>query len=181
MITIKDFMECISYCITDGFKYEWEIFGPDAYSLEYWNGSYEDGVSVSIVFDTKTQLVYEFQAWDYARGNEYRWIHPGYIEGHAAEAELRGVDNNQSYDDNTFTDLEVAEDILEKANAIVAGDYYDERVIVPLVLDDDQAFLLMKMAHEADMSLNQFVEDFLRNEITRLTSAELDELDELGE
>jgi hypothetical protein len=167
MITIKDFMECVSYRITDGAEYQWEIFGPNAYCLDYWNGSHDDGISVSIVFDTKTQLVYEFQAWDYARGNEYRWIHPGYIEGYVAEAERRGVNYRQSYDDNEFTDLDVVEDILEKAAAIVNGEEYDNRIMVTLTLGDDEMYQLMQMAHEADLSLNKFVEHILKLEMQK--------------
>ena len=138
MITLKDFMECTQYRITEGAQYQWEIFGPDAYCLDYWNGSHDNGVDINCVFDTKTQFVYEFQAWDYARGKEYRWIHPGYIEGYVAEAGRRRVNYRQSFDDKEFIDLDMAEDILEKASAIVAGEDYDTRILVPLELADEE-------------------------------------------
>jgi predicted HicB family RNase H-like nuclease len=107
------------------------------------------------------------QAWDDNNGVEYRWIHPGYIEGQAAEAQRRGVDYEQSFDDHKFTDLEVPEDILEKATAMVAGDEYDNRIMVTLSLGYDEEHLLMEMAHEADMSLNHFVEHILREDMLR--------------
>ena len=126
-----------------------------------------DGTTYSVVFDTKTQFVYSVEAWDYGYGHEYRWTHPGYIESYAAEAKSRGVNYKQSFDDHEFTDLEVPEDIMEKLAAIVAGEEYDDRIMVQLVLDDDNRILLMEMAHEADLSLNQYVEHILREEMRK--------------
>jgi len=167
MITLKDFMEAIQYKVNDGSEYCWDCYGPNARSMEYWNGEHDGGITVCCVFDTETQAVYEMQAWDDNNGVEYRWIHPGYIEGHAAEAQRRGVDFEQSFDDHKFTDLEVSEDILEKATAMVVGEEYDNRIMVTLTLGYDEEHLLMEMAHEADMSLNQFVEKILREDILR--------------
>ena len=167
MITIKDFMESIQYKVTDGAEYCWQSYGPNAYSLNHWNGRYDDGVTVSIVFDTITAVVYEMQAWDYANKREYRWIHPDYLEAHMAESKLRNVDFNESIDDSKFIDLDVADDILEKATAIIKGEEYDTRVMVPLQLDDDQLLQLMTLAHEADQTLNEYVEQIMRFEIAK--------------
>jgi predicted HicB family RNase H-like nuclease len=38
-------------------------------------------------------------------------------------------------------------------------------VSVPLELEDDKMFELMRMAHEQDITLNQLVENILRNMI----------------
>lgn len=169
MITIKDFLETIQYKITDGADYCWQCYGPNARSMDYWNGKHDNnGVTICMVFDTKTQVVYEMEAWNSAKSREYRWIHPDYRAVIKAEATKRGVDHSQSFDDNKFIDLEVAEDMLEKATAIVNGEDYDDRVIVPLTLDKEQMLMLMTLAHEADLTLNQFVEKVLRAEIERL-------------
>jgi len=167
MITIKDYMEAVQYRITDGSEYQWSCYGPNARSMGYWNGRYDDGVSVNMVYDTITQFVYEMEAWDYAGGKEYRWIHPGYIESYVGEANERGVDWKQSIDNNKFIDLEIAEDILEKATAIAAEEEYDDRIMIQLELGDAEQMMLMEMAHEADMSLNQFVEYILREDMKR--------------
>lgn len=161
-------MECINYKISESWKHQWNIYGANAIGIDYWNNKMQGGVSVNIVYDTVTGTVCEMEAWDYDREKEYRWIHPAYIEGLAAEAAERNVDFKQSIDDRKFIDLEVAEDILEKARAMVRGEEYDERIIVPLDLDDDQLFLLMKLAHEEDITMNQYVEKLLRKEIERL-------------
>jgi len=167
MITLKDFMECIDYKITDGAEYLWVCYGPAARSIDYWNGEHDTGVTINCVFDTVDQTVYEMQAWDGTNNREYRWIHPDYVEAARAEAKNRGVDFAQSFDDNKFIDLEVAEDMLDKAAAIMDGEEYDTRIVVTLEMSDAEKLMLMEMAHEADMSVNQYVEMILQAEIDR--------------
>ena len=161
MITIKDFMEIVDYKITEGSDYCWECYGPDAYSLDSWNQE-QDGHTVSIVFDTRTQTVFEACAYDYKRNRAYRLINPLYKGDHDEEARYRGVDMKQAWDDVNYIDLDVDEDFLEKAKSIVNGEDYDTRVSIPLDLPDDVLFELMKKAHEKDMTLNQLVEEALQ-------------------
>jgi hypothetical protein len=167
-ITIKDFLEIIQYKITGGDDYCWQCYGPNARSMDYWNGKHDGSVSITIVFDSQTQVVYQMEAWDGAKKREYRWIHPAYRNAIEAEAKRRHVDHVESIDGSKFIDLEVAEDITEKATAIFNGEEYDDRVIVPLTMDRDRLLQLMTLAHEADLTLNQFVEQILRKEIARL-------------
>jgi hypothetical protein len=167
MITIKDFMETVGYRITEGSEYQWQCYGDKAYSLDSWSGR-QDGHTVSIVFDTVTQTVYEATAYDYQRNRAYRLIHPDYRTAHNNEAESRAVDADQAWDDVRFVDLETDQDFLAKAQAILADRAYDTRVEVPLDLDDDTLFGLMKMAHEQDITLNQLVERILLKAIQEL-------------
>ena len=168
-LTIKDFLEVIQYKITDGDQYCWECYGPNARSMDYWNGHNDaDGVSITCVFDTQNQTVYQMEAWDYANDRQYRWIHPAYKDAIIAEAKSRNVDHAQSVDDSKYIDLDVPEDIMEKATAIFNGEEYDSRVIIPLELDDSQLLQLMKLAHEADLTFNDYVEHILRVEIARM-------------
>lgn len=170
MITIKDFLECIHYKITDGSDYGWRCYGNNAHMLDYWNGKTGDdeSVSVSIVFDTKTHIVYQMEAWDTANNREYRWIHPLYRDAIAKEAKARNVDHGQSIDDREYINLDVPDDMLDKASAIVDGRKYDERIMVTLDLSGHEIFQLMTMAHENDLTFNQFVEKVLSAEIARL-------------
>lgn len=169
MITLKDFMEAIQYKVTEGSEYLWTTYGPNARSMDYWNGNFKGaGITVNCVFDTETQEVYEMQAWDDIEDVQYRWIHPNYLAQIVLEYENRAIDFEQSFDDNKFTDLEVADDILEKATAMVAGKEYDKRIMVTLSLSYDEEHLLMELAHAADMSLNQYVEKILREKIEEL-------------
>jgi hypothetical protein len=164
MITIKDFMEVVDYRITEGSQYMWKCYGTNAYRLDSWNGSH-DGHSVSIVFDTRTQAVYEVSAYDYRNNRAYRLINPDYKLVHADEANSRDVDINQAWDDVNYTDLDIAEDFLEKAEAIVNGVDYDERIKVPLDLPDSLLNKLFRLAHEQDVTLNEYIETILKAEL----------------
>lgn len=166
MIKLNDFLECIDYRITDGSEYQWPCYGPNARGLEFWNGiTSDEGCSVTCVFDSKTQFVYEMQAWDYLARREYRWIHPGYIESNAVEAKRRNLDFFESFDGNKYIELEVVEDILEKATAIANLEEYDTRILVPIDIPDDEMFILMTMAHERDITLNELVNEIMRDKV----------------
>jgi hypothetical protein len=161
MISLKQFMETVNYRITEGSDYGWQCYGHDAYMLDSWNGDH-DGHSLTIIFDTKTQEVYEVQAHDYVNERAYRLINPDYAKKNKKEARNRDVNRKEAWDDVNYVDLETDEDFLEKAQAIVDGTDYDTRVQVPLELDDDTMFQMMKMAHERDLTLNEFVGELLR-------------------
>lgn len=164
MITIKDFMECVDYRITEGSDYLWQCFGPNAHSLDCWNGEY-DGFSIGIVFDTKTTTVYKFEAHDYSKQNSYRWVHPDWKEAYFAESKNRGVDIKEAYDDVNYVDIDLTDDILQKATHIVMGIDYDTRVQVPLDLPDNLLNKLFRLAHEEDLTLNEYVEKILKTEL----------------
>ena len=169
MITLKDFLECINYQVSEGSKFCWNCYGSDAMTLDHWNGLHgAGGVAVHTVFDSVNQTVYEMQAWDYTNEREYRWIHPDFVSRHMAEAEHRGTDFTQSYDDHKFIDLDVAEDMLEKARAIFRGEDYDTRIIINLKMTSEEELLLMRAAHAADLTVNDFVERALREKIDEL-------------
>jgi hypothetical protein len=161
MITIKDFMTTVDYRITEGSDYGWQCYGPNAYRMDSWNGD-QNGHSISMVFDTRTQTVYEISAYDYVNDRAYRWINPEYRSAHDNESEDRGVLGNQAWDDVNYIDLEVAEDMLEKARAIAAEEEYDTRVQVPVDFTDQELLTYMKLAHDRDITFNQLVEEALR-------------------
>jgi hypothetical protein len=170
-MTLKDFMEVTGYRITEGSDYGWECYGPNSYMIDSWNGD-QDGYSFSIIFDTKTQVVYEMQAHDYSNNRAYRVLNAATTKKMKKEAKRRSIDKDEAWDGVDYVDLEVVEDFLEKARAIVAGEEYDTRVQVPLTLPDDQLFELMKMAHERDITLNALVEDVLRTQLNLLEVTE---------
>lgn len=165
MITLKDFMEIVDYRITEGSDYQWACFGPTAYRLDSWNGE-QDGHTVSILFDTHSQEVYQVEAFDYSNERAYRMTNPKYKDLFKEECEHREViDMAWERDDGTnveYVDLDVVEDFVEKARAIVIGEEYDTRVKVPVDFTDEELLMYMKMAHERDMTFNAFVEMALR-------------------
>jgi hypothetical protein len=167
MVTLQQYFELVNYRITEGCDYGWQCYGPKAHMLSAWNGVHGDGGwSTNVIFDTDFQTVYEVEICDYTNNRAYRMINPDYKSQHDEESHDRGELGNQAWDDVEYIDLDVVEDFLEKARAIIAGEDYDNRVQVPLDLDDALLFELMKQAHDRDLTLNQMVEDILRNVIS---------------
>lgn len=165
MLTIKDYIEAINYRITGGSEYQWDCFGPNARYMDCDDNEGDGKFSVVCVFDSVDQTVYTIEAWDYTTDKVYRWIDPNYIKAYKKCCKKHDVDFKNAFDDRDFIDVEVADDILEKARAIAAGEEYDARIQVPLNLDREQMFELMKYAHESDMTLNEYVEALLRKVI----------------
>jgi hypothetical protein len=166
MITMKEFMELVDYRITEGAPYGWQCYGSDAYCLDSWNGD-QDGHSLSIIFDSKDQTVYEVQAHDYLHQRAYRMINEDFAKKMKKEAKHRNVDKKEAWEDVDYVDLDVDDDFIQKCLAIVEGEDYDTRVEVPLDLDRDTIYELMQQAHEQDITLNQLVERILTDVIDR--------------
>ena len=159
MITLKDWMECVNYRITEGSEYQWSCYGCNAYALDSWDGD-QDGVSSHIVFDTDTQTVYQAEVHDFATKRSYRLFNPEYKTAYDAEVTERSIDD-EAYDDVRFVDLETEEDFLSKCRAIMNYESYDTRVTVPIELSDAELLTFMKLAHDRDITFNQLVEQAL--------------------
>ena len=178
MITMKEWMELVDYKITEGDTYGWSCYGPNSYQLSSWNGVHgTGGYSFNIIFSTKSHKVYEVEVCDYTNNRAYRMINPDYVKKHKKEAKDRGELGNQAWDDVDYTDLEVVDDFIQKCLAIKAGEAYDTRIQVPLDLPDELMFEMMKMAHERDITLNQMVEEILKQVIKQTESGEFNEED----
>ena len=162
---MQRWMELVEYRITEGSEYTWNCFGVHAYRLDHWSGESQESPSFSITFDRQDQIVYQLEAHDYINNRAYRWTAPSYQKAHDAEASQRGLNARQAWDDVEYVELETLDDYFEKALAIYEGDDYDTRVSVPVDFTDDELLKYMKMAHERDMTFNQFVEEALRQAI----------------
>jgi hypothetical protein len=174
MITMKEWMELVDYKITEGGDYGWQCYGPNAYSLDSWNGVHgKGGYSFSIVFSTKTQKVYEVSVCDYTNDRAYRMIAEDKQKKHRKEADELGVDLNQAWDCVNYIDLDVDDDFIQKCLAIRAGEKYDTRVQIPVDFSDEELLQYMKMAHDRDMTFNEFVEEALRHAISEYEAGRL--------
>lgn len=166
MISIKEWMELVDYRITEGSEYGWRCFGDKAYSLDSWNGIHDDGGwSSNIVFDRDTQTVFEVYVCDYTNDRAYRIIHEDYLEAYKKDADVHNSDWSNAWDGVNFVDLESDDDFIQKTLAIKEGKDYDTRVSIPLELPEDELFRLMKLAHERDITLNELVEEALKEAI----------------
>ena len=169
MNVLKEFLEAVNYKISGGSEYCWSCFGPNARYLDCDDSGDESSrFSINAIFDSKDQTVYVIEAWDYNNDREYRWVNPEFADALKAESLDKNIDSRESIEGKKFIDLELLEDMFEKIKAIVAGAEYDTRVKVPLTLDKEQMYELMMLAHENDITLNQLVENVLRNEIDRI-------------
>lgn len=153
--------EALEHKITGGSEYMWNCWD-NARWLDYES----DYAHASVVFNSKTQEVYTAEVNDKENKHKpYRWLNPLYKDAMLTEAEQRGINSNQAWDNVNWYDLEVQDDWLTKAGAIMRGEDFDQRVEVPLDLDDDTLFKLFMMAHERDVTLNKMVEIVLQNAI----------------
>lgn len=165
MISLKDFMEVVGYRISEGSAYLWGCFGTNAYSIDAVrkvDDSFEG--TVSITFDTVDQTVYMVEAFDYIRDRAYRLINPDYKDRYKEECQSRGV-NDVAWEDVEYIDLDVDEDFLEKAAAIIEGREYDYRVQLSVEFSDEELLKYMKLAHERDITFNQLIEQALEEAI----------------
>lgn len=155
--------EALDHKITGGSEYCWTCW-PNARWLDYES----DHAHASVVFNSETQQIYSAEVNDKeGKYRPYRWLNPFYKEDLYKEAKERNVDANQAWDDIIWYDLETSGDWLDKARAIMRGEKFDNRVEVPLDLDDETLFKLFVMAHERDVTLNKMVEIVLEEVIAR--------------
>ena len=162
---MQRWMELIEYRITEGSEFTWQCFGNDAYRLDHWSGESQDSPSFSITFDRGDQTVYQMEAHDYVNNRAYRWTAPSWQKAYNGEAEQRGVRSLEAWDEVDYVELDVLDDFFEKAQAIYRGEDYDTRVSIPVDFTDEELLKYMTMAHERDMTFNQFVEEALRHAI----------------
>jgi hypothetical protein len=161
MLSLKEWMEIVDYKITEGSRYCWECYGSNAYTLDSWDGDH-DGHSFTIIFDTKDQTVYEVQAHDFTNQRAYRMINPDFQKKMKKEAKRRDSNKDEAWDDVDYTDLEVDDDFIQKAQAIAAGEDYDTRVSVPLDLPDDLLLEAAINAHRQGITLNDYINNALK-------------------
>lgn len=176
MITMKEWMELVGYRITEGSDYMWQCYGANAYALDSWNGE-QDGHSFTVIFDTKTQVVYEVLAHDYVHNRAYRMINQDFRKKNKKEAKRRDINKNEAWEDVDYVDLDVDDDFIQKCLAIRGGEDYDTRVSVPIDISDEDLLQYMKLAHERDMTFNQLVEEAVLRMVSDVESGRFNKKD----
>jgi hypothetical protein len=159
---MQRWLEMVEYRIVEGSEYGWDCFGSQAYCLDHYDMRDINRASFNITFDRVDQTVYALEAHDYRNDRAYRWIAPSFKEAYETEAKRRGVSADEAWDDVNYVDLEVLDDFFQKGNAIYQGKDYDTRVSIPLEFTDEELLTYMTMAHERDMTFNQFVEEAIK-------------------
>lgn len=148
----------LGHQITGGGDFQWHCYGSNTWVLDYEN---EFGFA-SVVFDTTTQMIYEAIVEITDSDKIYRYIDPDFKADFLCESKARDIDPNIAWDNVKYIDLEIAEDFLEKAQAIFENRKFDERIQVPLDLPDQEFLHLALEAHKRDITINKMVEIILQ-------------------
>jgi hypothetical protein len=150
--------------IVEGSEYQWNCW-PNARFMDY-EAEHAYG---SVVYSTSNGMIFEatvhFKEDDSV--GPYRWLNPSWKDRMFQESKRRGVDHGAAWDDVRWVDLEVWHDFAEKAGAMFRGETPDSRIQVPVDLSDEEFMQLARRAHEADMTINKYVEMVLMEEIER--------------
>lgn len=85
MFTIYNYLELISYRISDGSKYWWDCYGENAY---FYNHVNQHNAEIELVFDTITKMVYEVSIFT---DREYKYFNPGYEDRYLKETQARDI------------------------------------------------------------------------------------------
>jgi hypothetical protein len=162
--------EITDHKITEGSEYGWDCY-PNARFLNYES----EFAYVSVLYSTETQEIYEadvsikVDAWftDDKDMKPYRWLNPEFKDAMIAESKKRKVKWKKAWDEVKWIDLEVEADFLEKAKAIFNGELHDNRIQVPIELEDHVMLQLCMEAHKRDVTLNKMVEIILQEVIDK--------------
>jgi hypothetical protein len=174
MITIEQWMHAVNFRISEGSTYGWQCFGSNAYVLTSWDGEH-DGVSADITFDTQTQTVFQVCVHDYSKDRAYRLTNPDYMDSYQSEVKTRSSSldselEDPAWDDIKYIDLDLDNDMLEKLTAIMNYHDYDERVSISVEFTEQELLKYMTMAHERDITFNEFVMEALTDLIKQYES-----------
>lgn len=154
--------------ISGGDPYMWDCFGDEANFIEFRDTAGQGYAHA--IYDTVNYTVYEINVTVPDQDVCFRWLNPEFKDAFYSDAENRGVDPDEAWDDVKCTDVDSEARILDHLKTIGECDYSevpDEkgRVSVPLELSEEETFNLMKLAHEKDVTLNHLVENILKDEI----------------
>ena len=164
MLTLRDFFELIEYRINEGSDYGWQCYGGHAHAIDCTDDDY----SLTVIFDRQNQTVYEVSVCDYRNDRAYRMIDPDRQAAYRAEAAERGTDPDRAWDTVKYIDLEVDEDFVGKARAVIAGEEYDTRIEIPIDLPEAELLELFKLAHSRDMTFNDFVVEIVTAKLAEM-------------
>ncbi len=97
-ITLRRFFEAIKFKINSGGDYCWNCYGKDAFALD----CIKENGTISIIYDTKNQVVYELSVCDYIKNEAYKWINPTFIKKYKKEMQERKIRVDQAWDEVNY-------------------------------------------------------------------------------
>lgn len=106
---LTDLLECTGYLVGQTGEHLWDCYGSNAFFIDF---SFRKLIS-SVVFDTKTQVIYEITFADETKSEPFRYSNPKFIDKRKKEAKKRGHRFSQAWDDVDYIEVS-AKQILEK-------------------------------------------------------------------
>lgn len=174
MITLQEVMELGQYKITGSSRFLWKCYGYDARIIDFNYNHFDNNcrnviqdVDFSVIFDTKTQTVYEVSIHDYVKENYYKMVNPDYFHKLVEESQEKSIDYRIVFEDVKYNFIETKEDFVSKASAIINNEPYDEQIEVPLEITEEDFLKLSILAHEHDLSINKYVEKIILKMINK--------------
>lgn len=117
MITLNKFLKTVDYRVLEGSPYSWNCFGPNSRIISCGNyGEIFEEWGASIVFNTKTLMVYQVEAHDFTQMNKvrsWRWVHPKCEQSLKDEYKMRGFPYKRATESNNFIECRDTDKILE--------------------------------------------------------------------
>ena len=151
---LHNYLNAIKNNITNIDTYNWDCYGYNVKSFDsYIQGKYECNAVVALPGGELRELTF----YDFVKSKAYRWTDPDYKDAHNSEAVSLGVNPNEAWDDVTYCEVEIAEDILEKMTAVNEGRDYDPRITIPVDMTNEEFIQIAKAAHALDITINEFV------------------------
>lgn len=148
MELFRKFLELSNFSIEEAWTHQWPSY-KKAMCFDTEANGYV--LCCAVRFDTDEIIELSISDDD---GNGYRWLNPSYKEAIFDECKDRDID----FKNGNLVDLEITDDFFEKASAMISGKEFDKRIVIPLDLDEKELFLLMKEAHERDITFNEMCE-----------------------
>jgi len=109
--------------IVGGSEYQWQCYGPNARHLDF--ADVVGNEHCSIVHDSKTYTVYEISVYVPGQPQAFRWHNPEFRNVYVQEAQSRGFEPDNAWDDVSFDVITDEQVILDYAKDV--GElYYDD-------------------------------------------------------
>ena len=159
---IEHFLQSINYQIKDCSNYLWKCFGENVRILD--TECQNSDIGTSCIFDPTTRKIFVIEFWD-EKGQHIAFdelefcvcIDPNFREAYFKEYEDRNIETNNL--------IEISyEEILSK----IRKAFKTETEEVNIHIDPDLQTYVYRLAHELNISFNEFVVEILRNQIKEI-------------
>ena len=125
-MTLHEVMIAAKSRVCGGTEYQWQCYGSNARYIDF---SDTDGTEYSsVVFDTKTQTVYELAVIVPGYDQAFVWRNPDFENSYLSECQTRNIEPNTAWDDVMY---EVVDEktILEYIKDV--GETYYDNLPIP--------------------------------------------------